>query len=457
MKITRSVRLQLLIQKYIFVFLLLTITGLLAWLSQQHSVQFDWTANKRNTLSQGSIELLHTLQDPVVVNVYLQDNPTVKKAVEEILNRYQREKSNFQYRLINPDIDIELAQQDDIKQYGQIAIKYQGRKETISSLSEQSISSALQRLSHPAKRTLVFLKGHGERDPDDTINIGYSQLVARLKIKGINTTTINLLEDPIPEDTTALVIASPSHPVLEGELEHIKNYINNGGNLLWMMDPGEMQGLDALEKQLNIIFLDGIIVDNNTNLRQTLRIEHPAMIPVLDYYPHAITKTLSYNTLFPISRGIKASTSSLWDYTIIAQSLERSWSESQGLDSEIVFNSSSGDIPGPIPIVIALERILTSDSATPDKASQRIVVAGDSEFLANGYIGMGANLILGENIISWLVGDDDLIAVEIKNAPDTQLQLNDIEILIIAVGFFMVLPAGLLFTGFFIWYKRRQR
>lgn len=457
MKITKTIRLQLIIQKYIFAVLLLTVAGLLAWLSQQHSVQFDWTANKRNSLSQGSIELLHIMQAPIVVNVYLQDEPTVKKAVEEILNRYQREKADFKYKLINPDIDIELAQQDGIKQYGQVIIKYQERREAISSLNEQSISSALQRLSRSGERKLVFLKGHGERKPGETANTGYSQLVARLKTRGINSTTVNLLENPLPEDITTLVIAAPSNPVLEGELEHIKNFIKNGGNLLWMMDPGDMQGLDVLARELGIIFMDGIVVDNNTNLRQTLRIEHPAMIPVLEYYPHAITKTISYNTLFPISRGIKTSDSSQWDSTIIAQSLGRSWSESQGLDDEIVFDSSSGDIAGPIPIVIALERILTSDSAVPEKASQRIVVAGDSEFLANGYIGMGANLSLGENIANWLAGDDDLIAVEIKNAPDTQLQLNDTETLIIGTGFFLVLPAGLIFTGFFIWFKRRKR
>ena len=457
MKLSKTLRLQLLIQKYIFVVLLLTVTGLLAWLSQQHSVQFDWTANKRNSLSQGSIELLHALKEPVLVNVYLQDEPTVKKAVEEILGRYQREKADFKYTLINPDIDIELAQQEGIKQYGQVIIKYQGRKESISSLSEQSISSALQRLSRPGERNLVFLKGHGERNPAETSNIGYSQLVARLRTNGVNTTTINLLENPIPEDTTALVIAAPGNPVLAGELEHIQKFIKNGGNLLWMMDPGDMQNLDALANELGIIFMDGVIVDNNTNLRQTLRIEHPAMIPVLDYYPHAITKNIDYNTLFPISRGIKASSSSPWNSTIIAQSLARSWSESQGISDEIVFDSSAGDVAGPIPIVIALERMLTSESATPEKASQRIVVSGDSEFLANGYIGTGANLKLGLNIVNWLSGDDDLIAVEIKNAPDTQLQLTDLQTLFIGVGFFLVLPAGLLFTGFFIWFKRRKR
>ena len=182
------------------------------------------------------------------------------------------------------------------------------------------------------------------------------------------------------------------------------------------------------------------------------------MIPVLDYYPHAITKNIDYNTLFPISRGVKASSSSSWQSTVIAQSLQRSWLESQGLSGEeVVFDSNAGDVAGPIPIIIALERVLSSETAQAEKASQRIVIAGDSEFLANGYIGMGANLALGSNIISWLSGYDDLIAVDIKNAPDTQLLLDDIEILLIGVGFFLVLPASLLATGFFIWFKRRKR
>jgi ABC-type uncharacterized transport system involved in gliding motility auxiliary subunit len=447
----------LLVQKYIFVVLLLTAAGLLSWITQQNSVQYDWTANKRNSLSQGSIELLQTLKEPVVVDVYLQDDPTISKAVEEILNRYKREKSDFRFRLINPDIDIELAQQEGIKQYGQIIIKHQGRKETISSLSEQSISSALQRLSHAGDRKLVFLKGHGERDPFDNTNIGYSQLIARLKTKGIDTTTINLLENTIPGDTSVLVIAAPNNPFLEGEVEKIRSYIEGGGNLLWMMDPGDMQGLGTLAQEYGILFMEGIIVDNSTNLRQTLGIQHPAMIPVLDYYPHAITKNIDYNTLFPISRGIKTSNNTGWTGTVIAQSLERSWSESGGMSAELVFDAEAGDVIGPIPIVTSLERILTSESAAPQKASQRIILTGDSEFLANGYIGTGANLKLGENIANWLTGDDDLIAVDVKNAPDTQLQLTDTQILLIGTGFFLALPAGLLFTGFFIWFRRRKR
>ena len=107
--------------------------------------------------------------------------------------------------------------------------------------------------------------------------------------------------------------------------------------------------------------------------------------------------------------------------------------------------------------MVALERKLENSNTKENKASQRIIVTGDSDFISNSYIGIGANLTLGLNIIDWLSGDDNLIAIEVKNAPDTKLQLDDIEIMLIGFGFFILLPAGLLFTGLFIWLRRRKR
>lgn len=461
MKTSKKIRLHLQIQKWIFIILLAFIVGLLAWASQRYSAQYDVTAGQRNTLSQSSISLLQSMNAPVQINVYIQDDATLKKAVEEILNRYKREKANFNFKLINPDINIELAQLDKVTQYGQVVIKYQGRSEIVSSLSEQTLSSALQRLTYSGDRSLVFLEGHGERKPASDENTGYSQFTAKLASKGIVSSSQNLLKAPLPAETNVLVIAEPEKLILKGEFSHIKKYIEQGGNLLWMMDPDSstknLNGLKELAEMLNIKFLDGIVVDNNINLRETLRIHHPAMIPVLDYHPHAITKNLNYNTLFPISRGILIENNGEWQSTVIAQSLPQSWSESKDLIGEFSFDSKSGDIKGPLPIVIALERSLTSNGEKTDKASQRIIVTGDTDFLANNYLGMGANLTLGLNIIDWLSGDDDLIAIEIKNAPDTKLLLEDTEILVIGFGFFLVLPAGLLFTGLFIWLRRRKR
>lgn len=460
MKVTKNIRRQLQIQKFVFLLLLLTFVGLLSWGSQKYSKQFDWTAGQRNTLSQSSVSLLQSMNEAVTVNAYIQDDPTLKTAVEEILNRYKREKNNFNFKIVNPDIDLELAQLDKVTRYGQVVIKYQGQSETVSSLSEQTLSSALQRLTYSGERSLVFLEGHGERSFSGTDNTDYNQFTHELAAKKIVSTSHHLLKSALPGGTDVLVIASPQQVLLDGELIHIKDYIEQGGNLLWMMDPGsnsdKLNGLSELAELFKIKFVDGIVVDNNTNLRETLRVYHPAMIPVLDYHPHNITRNIDYNTLFPISRGIIIEDNEQWQSTIIAQSLEQSWSESKDLVGDFAFEANSSDVAGPLPLVVALEREYPGNDDT-NKSSQRIIITGDSDFIANSYLGIGANLTLGTNIIDWLYGDNDLISIDIKNAPDTQLHLTDTEIIIIGFGFFLVLPVGLLFTGLFIWFRRRKR
>jgi len=136
--------------------------------------------------------------------------------------------------------------------------------------------------------------------------------------------------------------------------------------------------------------------------------------------------------------------------------LPLSWSEASALGSDIAYEPENGDIEGPVGIVLALEREVTNENSQ-EGASQRIIISGDSDFIANSYIGAGANLSLGLNIFNWLVGDDDLIAIDPRKAPDTQLELDDTEVMMIGLGYFIVLPAGLILTGIVIWLRRRNR
>lgn len=458
MIVSKSSRFRLKIQKAVFTVLLLSIMGLLAWLSLQNSTQYDWSANKRNSISEKSVDVLKSMTDDIIVNVYVQDDEMTRKAITEILQRYQREKSNFKFKLINPDLDIELAAIDQVKHYGQIVIKYQNRKETISSLSENIISSALLRLSHDEERNIIFITGHGERNPIEGNNLGYSQLTQQLQSDGFKVKQIHLLKNNIPADTSTLVIAGVSKALLAGEVEKIQQYISGGGNFLWLADPGELYGLEPIAKHLGLDFYPGIVVDNNIDLRKTLQIEHPAIIPVLEYSPHKITEQIKYNTLFPTSRGVNIKSplpdEFPWFSSSLFASFEQSWSESSGISNEIVFDSGTGDIAGPITLGISLERDL--DVSTPGKTTQRIVVVGDSDFLANGYIGSGANLSLGVNMINWLSGDNALISIAPKGAPDTRLLLDDFEIAMIGLGFFIVIPLLLLISGLSIWLKRRN-
>jgi ABC-type uncharacterized transport system involved in gliding motility auxiliary subunit len=459
MKLSAQSRLQLTIQKIVFLVLFLCVIGMLAWISNHYSYQFDLTANKRHSLSASSIELLNKLDSEIIVHAYTTDEVT-RSAIREIIQRYQRIKKNFKLRLLNPDIDITQAQQDAIVMDKPFAfvIYYNNRMEQIESLSEQSISNALLRLNRRENQQVVFLSGHGERDIKGSDNRAYAKLNQQLSEKGFNTTTINLLENPLPNDTKLLVIAAPTGDYLQGELDKVNDFINNGGNLLWLIDPGELHGLEKLAISLGLQIQDGVIVDNNADLRQTLNIQHPAIIPVTEYFPHIITNTIHYNTLFPLARGISPLTNEAtvnnWQAEALFNSYGRSWSETGGLSEEMVFDSSEGDIAGPVTIAVALHRAATDNSQTD---SQRVVVVGDSDFLADGYIGAGANLNLGLNIFNWLTGDDDFISIEVSASPDTRLELNETQLAIIGFGFFLIIPLLLLITGFTIWYRRKKR
>jgi ABC-type uncharacterized transport system involved in gliding motility auxiliary subunit len=90
-------------------------------------------------------------------------------------------------------------------------------------------------------------------------------------------------------------------------------------------------------------------------------------------------------------------------------------------------------------------------------SEQRIAVVGDADFLSNNYLGNGANLELGLNLLNWLSHDDNLISINPRSAPDTRLELSQTQQLIIAVVFLIILPLLLVGLGLRIWLKRRSR
>ena len=455
MKLSNQSRLQLAIQKFIFLLLFISSIGMLAWITNHYNYQFDLTANKRHSLSNNSVELLNTLDKAVTVHAYTTDD-SINQAIQEIIKRYIRIKPDFNLRLLNPDIDIDQVQKDGVVMNRSFAfvIYYNDRMEHIDSLSEQAISNALLRLKRRDNQQVVFLSGHDERDINGSDSRAYTSLKKQLTDMGFNLQKINLLEKTLPENTKLLVIAAPSNDYLEGEIEHLENYISNGGNLLWLSEPGELYGLDKTASSLGLQLQDGVIIDINPELRKMLDIQHPGIIPVTEYFPHIITNTLRYHTLFPLARGISPLTNentiNNWQAEALFNSSGKSWTEIGGLQDEMVFNSASGDIAGPIAIAVALHR-------GKEKGSQRMVVIGDSDFLSDTYIGKGANLNLGLNIFNWLIGDDDLISVEVKPAADTKLVLSDTELAIIVFSFFLIIPLALLIIGFRIWYVRKNR
>jgi ABC-type uncharacterized transport system involved in gliding motility auxiliary subunit len=245
--------------------------------------------------------------------------------------------------------------------------------------------------------------------------------------------------------------------LLPGEVALLQAYVERGGNLLWFSEPGEQQGLAPLADALGLAFLPGTLVDPTG---QMLGISNPAIIVVGEYPRHPVTEELATLTLFPEAHAIESRGANGWESTALLRSLPRSWSETGPLEGTIEFDENS-DIAGPLTIGMLLTRELDGGEQEGGNGApartQRIAVLGDGDFLANSYLGNGANQELGDRLLNWLSHDDSFITIAPRTAPDTRLELTPNLSLLIGFGFLLVIPGLLLGSGITIWLRRRKR
>jgi ABC-type uncharacterized transport system involved in gliding motility auxiliary subunit len=301
---------------------------------------------------------------------------------------------------------------------------------------------------------LFFLQGHGERNPYSDANHDFSEFSTRLASKGYNIENLNLIEtSSIPQNTDVLVIASPQMALLPGELDLLQRYIEQGGNLVWLADPGTIQSpIDRLADALAIEFLPGIIVDPNSQLLGLDRVDFAL---VAEYPRHPITQHVTSLSLYPQAQALEYhGNETQWQSLNFLTSGDSSWNETGELKGEINNGDHADEINGPLNIGLTLSSTIENSSGPSE---QRIAVLGDADFLSNHYLGNGANLELGLNLFNWLSHDDNLISISPRAAPDTRLALSQAQQLVIAIIFLFVLPLLLAGSGIFIWLKRRSR
>lgn len=449
MKQTNRTRLQSRINSLVSLILLLILFALIAWASTQYKFEQDWTLSGRHTLSNASQQVLEQLDRPIQITAYARDEQSLRDSIRNFVDRYQRIKRDISLDFINPDVVPDQVRELGISVNGELVVRVGDRSEHVKNISEQSLTNAMQRLARGEERLLVFMTGHGERSPRDQANHDLTLWAEQLTESGFRIEMINLNNtQSLPESTRILVLAGPEVDVFPGEIEIIREYINNGGNVLWLSDPGSQHGLEELSADMGVRFEEGVIIDF---AGQMLGIDDPTITlatPGL-YGEHALTEGFEYTTIYPLAQGVKSAEDGEWNATAFITSGDHTWLETGELEGEVNFDAES-ETQGPINIGLALTREL-------EESQQRIAVIGDGDFLSNTYVQNGGNLEMGNRIVNWLSADDNLISIPARTQPDSTLQFSKMQTIIIAFGFLVVLPLVLFTTGLIIWWRRRKR
>jgi ABC-type uncharacterized transport system involved in gliding motility auxiliary subunit len=435
----------------LFHLLLLMAIGLLAWLSTRYDGQWDWSANARNTLSPTSQQLLARLDAPLHITCFAPENPLLRQQIREVVQRYQRYKPDTELSFVNPETQPEQARALGISRNGELLLEYKGRSETLATLTEEQLSNALQRLAQQGEHWIVPVTGHGERSLEGTANFDLGDFGRELKNKGFQIQSLDLVSTPeIPDNTGLLLIASPRVAYLPSEAGQILEYVQQGGNLLWLLDPDTTHGLGTLAAALGLKILPGTIVDAHT---RSLKIDDPAVALVPRYPQHGATQGFELLSLYPHAAALEAK-SEAWQVSPLLSTLERSWNETGPLKGEISRDAGKGEQQGPLHIGIAFSRNLADIRGL---RQQRILVIGDGDFLSNAFLGNSGNLDLGLNLVRWLNADETMLSIPAKTAIDLRLELSQTATAVIGLGFLLALPLGFIATGLIIWWRRRRR
>ncbi len=435
------------LESSLFYLLLALAVGLSGWLSQRYQGVFDWSDQARNSLSSASQQLLTRLEAPLQILSFAPQNPQLRQQIRAVIAPYQQAHAGITLEFIDPSQQPELTREAGIRRAGELRISYQGRSENLDILNEQQISNSIQRLLQQGQRWIATLAGHGERNLSGKANHDLGDFGAELQRKGYRIQSLQLAEQPlVPRNTALLVIAGPRLAYLPGERAVIRDYIERGGNLLWLTDPGPQHGLPELFQELGLEILPGTVVDANA---AGLGLDNPAIALVTRFPDHPATQGFRLVTLYPFAAALKATPTAGWRATPLLQTQPGSWNETDKLTGELQRDATQGEEPGPLTLGYAFSRQL-------EGRSQRLIVVGDGDFLSNSYLGNGGNLDLGLNLIRWLSADDNLLDIAARAAPDTRLDLGRTTGAIIGLGFLFILPLLLFATGLFIWWRRRR-
>lgn len=450
----------------IMILIVLGIAIFVEAISSQHSVRFDLTRNQRYTLSDQTIKILKALEKDVHIIAFFSLDQVERELARDLLQQYTRLSDHISYEFVDPDKQPGRAKSYDITSYGTIVLESGDTHENITESTEEALTNALVKVIRDEQKVVYFLQGHGERSLDDMGEFGYNQVKQAIEQENYVVKDLLLMQQQaVPEDATVLIIAGPQKDLLPAEKESLSNYINSGGNVLFLLEPDQASGMTAFLQEYGIIVGDNMILDPFSRVFGA-----GYDMPVASTYSqHPITQNFNIATFFPVARSVQLA-EQLPDGVNgveLAESSPQSWAETsqEELRQGTVEFHEGRDIAGPVPLAVVITRAVSQDAEqteqaqntveTPQPKKARMVVFGDSDFASNTYLGLSGNSDLFLNTVSWMAEEEDLIAIRPKDPETAPLMLTAGQG---RFAFFLTvffLPLVVIGTGMTVYMKRK--
>jgi len=444
---------------------ILVVVNLFASALPSALTKYDISSSKLYSITSNTKVVVNALEQDVTIYWIVQSGEE-DDVIENLLSKYDSLSSHIQVVKKNPDVYPTFAAQytDEDVQNNSLIVEcgnksryiaiddiyigevnmYTGRYNLTSFDGEGAITSAIDYVISEELPQLYLLEGHGESELPSSFR-------EQIEKENMEVSSLSLLTvDEIPEDAACVVIYAPASDFAQEEVDMLADYTAQGGKLLVAAGPvedGILENLYSLLADYGVKASEGIVVEGD---RGHYSLQGPlALLP--DMNSHEITDPLieeSYHPSMPISLGLTVTGNSTGGtVTELLTTSDTSFSKLAGY-AMTGFEKEDGDIDGPFALAVSI------DTA----GAGRIVWFTSSTFLEDAYnmTSSGANVNLGMNALSSLIGESEAMAIRSKSLNYNYLTISESTaslLKVLMVGAFPLLYLG---VGIRVVLRRRR-
>lgn len=425
--------------------------------------KYDISSSKLYSITSNTKVVVNALEKDVTIYWVVQSDKE-DDILENLLNKYESLSDHIEVVKKNPDVFPTFTAQytsetvpnnslivecGDRNRYISYQDIYLTETNMMSYSYEQyfdgegAITSAIDYVVNEEQPQLYLLEGHGESELP-------TNFTDQLEKENVELNTISLLNvDAVPEEADCVMIYAPSSDISEEEMEMLIEYAENGGKLLVMAGPtadGKLENLYGVLEHYGVTSEEGMIVEGD---RQHYAFQTPLVL-LPDIEEHEITTPLTdegYYAIVPAAQALKVENSDGSVTELLTTSIT-SFNKADGYNLT-TYEKEDEDAEGPFAVAVA---VTCGEEG-------KIVWISSSNFIDDLYnaYSSGANMDLAMNAMSYLVGENEAVAIRSKSLNYTYLTISDSSASVLKIMMIGVIPLGYLLVGLAVMLKRRLR
>lgn len=436
--------------------LFVTILVAMNVLAARYPLRWDLTERRIHTLSEKSRAVARGVVEPVDLVAFWPSGDPDRERVVSLLGRFAEAGEGIRVRIVDPEREPGIAEREGVTSTKTLVARAGEERARIAEgdgkpIDEGAIASLLRTVTRRGPRAVLFVTGHGEGSASDLDSPdGLGALARTLESESLVPRPLLLATAPeVPDDAAVVVVAGPRKELLSHEIGALERYLERGGGVLVLLDPGPDAGLAPLLARCGIALADDLVIDREEMPFLGARL---GLDPIVsDFPPHPATRGFRERIVLFQARSVDRVSDTAPEAgraAVVARSGSGSWAEREWREALATGRVGRGEEEraGPIPVAVA---------AAGPGGRGRLLVIGDADLARNGNLGTFFNREFLVQAVLWTAGEEDWIAELPRTLRASRLDMSEADYRTMLRFGVLLLPEGLLVLGLAVWWRRR--